>query len=1195
VTDPAVQPEPSPKRAGASSRAGKPKVATAVGGKPQELAATIAIPVQPASTRPVTGRRRFRRRLLLPLVGLLAIVGVVGGLVVTQLNASKPGGTIWQSITAGITNGTVPKQTALEAFAYVYKVSIPGVTVPQGRDGADVPTSGSGVMRWVRSNWDELTADQRAVVNRYLVPGPNDQKITFSPAPSAAASAGAAQPRFELAAAHITAPAAVRPPAGAPQDLVGYMINDLNADIARIGPKLGMAILGPGSTAYPNISLIVSDTDGGNALMETHAVAYGILHYQPCEVTVYKNAWQNEQVPSNGGVSPRLHVLLTHEVIHCYQNVIWDSVPTSVAMAPWITEGTAAYLAGDDTGIVEPLLPGAWQEGYFTPETALTNRTYDAVGYYAFLAHQGRKMWTLMKPAWEAAAKGPDRSNAFIAVLGGDAPEIRNNWAASYLRQADWGDPWQAYGFGLPDTAKVTRHDAKAVEAPGWMGTLLGRANTVLNVTASSGEVVTITTDGLASVHDNAGNSEVAFGTDRFCTVDGGCVCPQGTLEAGKDMASKRLTIPFVAAFNAPFGGSKYSITGEKLDDLCKRPPTPQPQQKNPCGASCTSSNGDPHMLTVNGFRYDFQAAGEFTLLRSADGSLEIQARQEPYGDTKRVASNTAVAARVGSHRVGVYSDGASLVARVDGVAADLASPQELGAGGRIARYTNGFVIDFPDGTRLWALSVGQWGVNVQIGPSSGLKTSGVGLLGPVVKGGLGVPALPDGTRLSVAPDKHSRFVSLYGSFANAWRVTDSTTLFDYDAGKSTATYAIKDFPAEASNVTSADLTAEQKASGESACASITNSGLHDECVFDVGVTGQAGFADGYQVTQTFYDAGIADAAPTPTGSEGPGPLPSGLVSGAMSVIDTNRLGGFALGPDNTVYLTVEVSSTKWSLLKVDPSAGRIMQQVDIPARTEVHVAGGAVWLPGLKTDSKGSNCSVTRFDAGTLAEQATIPIPCTVFDEADIVSDGSAAWFVDETKYDSGTNKGAVLTRIDPVTNAFGPNVDLPFINGNRLDSQGALFYFGGSADNGYYRLAVGSGTLESIGRLQPRAAPAGAGLWSTGSDGHSAEYFTASGAPSVTLTVPGTVVGGDADQAYVEILGQNAEGTAAADQLWSYPVDGSAPVLLAYSPTQDGDSLSYFGDPQGLSNANGFLKVWTIRANGKTTPTVFLQWVPK
>ena len=70
----------------------------------------------------------------------------------------------------------------------MYKVSIPGVTVPQGRDDSDKPTSGSGVMRWVQANWDALTPDQQAVINRYLVV-PNDGMVPVYPAKSATASA----------------------------------------------------------------------------------------------------------------------------------------------------------------------------------------------------------------------------------------------------------------------------------------------------------------------------------------------------------------------------------------------------------------------------------------------------------------------------------------------------------------------------------------------------------------------------------------------------------------------------------------------------------------------------------------------------------------------------------------------------------------------------------------------------------------------------------------------------------------------------------------------------------------------------------------------------------------------------------------------------------------------------------------------
>src|SRR5271157_960107 len=92
----------------------------------------IAAPRQPRS------RRRPRRRWLVALLALLAIVALVAVEVPPwpfPAASGKPSETIWQTITDGITDGPVPKQTALEAFAYLYKVDIPGVTVPKGIEG----------------------------------------------------------------------------------------------------------------------------------------------------------------------------------------------------------------------------------------------------------------------------------------------------------------------------------------------------------------------------------------------------------------------------------------------------------------------------------------------------------------------------------------------------------------------------------------------------------------------------------------------------------------------------------------------------------------------------------------------------------------------------------------------------------------------------------------------------------------------------------------------------------------------------------------------------------------------------------------------------------------------------------------------------------------------------------------------------
>ena len=80
------------------------------------------------------------------------------------------------------------------------------------------------------------------------------------------------------------------------------------------------------------------------------------------------------------------------------------------------------------------------------------------------------------------------------------------------------------------------------------------------------------------------------------------------------------------------------------------------------CGVPASgdaSSRGDPHVTTFDGINYDFQGAGEFVYLRSANG-LEIQTRHTPVATTfmpqanpytglaSCVSVNTAVAAQVG-------------------------------------------------------------------------------------------------------------------------------------------------------------------------------------------------------------------------------------------------------------------------------------------------------------------------------------------------------------------------------------------------------------------------------------------------------------------------------------------------------------------------------------------------------------------
>jgi hypothetical protein len=283
---------------------------------------------------------------------------------------------------------------------------------------------------------------------------------------------------------------------------------------------------------------------------------------------------------------------------------------------------------------------------------------------------------------------------------------------------------------------------------------------------------------------------------------------------------------------------------------------------------------GDPHLTTVNGVHYDFQGAGEFIALRDY-GGLEIQTRQAPVptasvvgpnphtGLTTCVSLNTAVAVRVNGHRVS-YEPNVSgvpgpsgLQLRVDGALTTL-EPNgiDLGSGGRVVQSPagSGIEVDFPDGTILiatanWWPSQSKWYMNVDVFHTPALE----GVLGAIARN-TWLPLLPDGTSLGPIPaGLPQRYADLYQKFADGWRVTDRTSLFDYAPGTSTDTFTLRSWPPEKPPCvlpqTKPVLPASQLVA-ERACIQITGKNRHADCVFDVTVTGERGFAKLYLLSQ---------------------------------------------------------------------------------------------------------------------------------------------------------------------------------------------------------------------------------------------------------------------------------------------------------------------------------------------------------
>jgi hypothetical protein len=286
---------------------------------------------------------------------------------------------------------------------------------------------------------------------------------------------------------------------------------------------------------------------------------------------------------------------------------------------------------------------------------------------------------------------------------------------------------------------------------------------------------------------------------------------------------------------------------------------------------------GDPHLTTVNGVHYDFQGAGEFTVLRDYDG-MEIQTRQSPIATTFNpgadphdglatcVSLNTAVAAHVGTHRV-TYEpnlsgvpDPSGLQLRVDGTLKTLTPAGiDLGDGGRIVQTSapGGLEVDFPDETSLfvtpgWWASQSKWFLNVDVSHTPALE----GVLG-VIPQSSWLPDLPDGASMGPMPGPlHDRYIALYHKFTDAWRVTNKTSLFDYRRGTSTNTFTMRSWPLEHPPCVIPHVKPVRPASqlvAERACRPITDEKMHANCLFDVVATGNPGFAKTYQFSQQIH------------------------------------------------------------------------------------------------------------------------------------------------------------------------------------------------------------------------------------------------------------------------------------------------------------------------------------------------------
>jgi hypothetical protein len=190
-------------------------------------------------------------------------------------------------------------------------------------------------------------------------------------------------------------------------------------------------------------------------------------------------------------------------------------------------------------------------------------------------------------------------------------------------------------------------------------------------------------------------------------------------------------------------------------------------------------SMGDPHIYTFDGFHYDFQATGDFVLVRGLESGLEVQVRQTPWAANPSTTVNTGLATVVDGNRVEFYADQSLPIINSLSISLALDASQALGSGSISRTAISGYgiagdlyTITYANGDTLKNAVYSGFLMDPTLDLVGGQTVAG--LLGNNNGNSGDDLALQDGTLPTnpLAPE------TLYGAFSNSWQVAQSESLF---------------------------------------------------------------------------------------------------------------------------------------------------------------------------------------------------------------------------------------------------------------------------------------------------------------------------------------------------------------------------------------------------------------------------------
>jgi hypothetical protein len=744
----------------------------------------------------------------------------------------------WDRVRATVpSTGVASRQTILELFALAHG-ALPGVRVPAGSRRGPPISSTWFDQRVLTDLWPSLTRAQRRAVSRALWPPPRrgHARVSASMVDGCLATVGGAT-------LDVSATDDARQLRAAERNHMPFATAFFNA--CAYGVPGGGTVLANTTPWYTNRSDPPKD---GNVL-------YGSFP-DDCYVRLY-DGWRSLTTTNQ-------RMILGHEMYHCLHQE-WGMrkkfFPGSFGAFPgdnpaWTEDGLASWTGNrvaPGTYQPETGAPGYWYKGWLDHynQLPLFQTSYEPFGFWGLVGQQaGDALWSRILDIWNAAANSP---GIFDTGTAGERGQVLDHWGPGLFSQPSWPGGWQQpepYQVSIPISvdATVTVSGTTQVATQPY-------SSLKVQLGAASDRLVETFVDGHGSLSD--GVKQWQDPHNVWLCLGGNCTCPSGQ-QATTSIPQHEDTGPIVyAGLAGDQSVTRLTLGGHAVSEYCSKTQKPSGGGGGGC-ISCGSSNGDPHIQTIDKRFYDFMSAGEFTVAKSKVDDLEVQERQEPVRHSilaGLLSVDTAVAMRVAGTRVGVYGPQGRISVKVNGrpTTPPSGAGLRLPGGGTLASRHGEVHVTWPDGTQVRVWSVGTWGLSFVFAPARARKRTLTGLFGNFD----GDPTNDFVTRAGKQIDDASlrtingrAFDLLYHTFGDSWRIRQADSLFDYARGKSTRSYTKRNYPKRPFSFNR--LPASRRRSARTACAGIKDPKRRAACMIDVGATGDRSFAE---------DARLAEAS----------------------------------------------------------------------------------------------------------------------------------------------------------------------------------------------------------------------------------------------------------------------------------------------------------------------------------------------